>query len=123
MNAVLFAMAVMRFCATDLPVAKFDPGGMSFDLEKISAERFNVPAGGLNGCVFRNKDSDSDTPVVASLELGKGAANEAGECRFHVGFYAVDSDSEDSCYVGVGQPLCGVGENFDMSCGQLGAGG
>ena len=77
MNAVLFAMAAMKLCAPDLPVAKFDPGGMTFDLEKISAERFNVPAGGLTGCVFRNKDSDSDAPVVASLELGKGAANEA----------------------------------------------
>lgn len=54
--------------AAALPPAEFDAGGMTFDLEKISAARFHVPTGGLSGCVERVKDSDSHKPAIVSFD-------------------------------------------------------
>ena len=67
MNVVFPVFAVFGFFGMALPPAQFDPGGTVFDLEKISAASFNVPTGGLSGCVSRSKDSDPDVPVIGSV--------------------------------------------------------
>jgi len=77
MNVVFPVFAVFGFFGMALPPAQFDPGGTVFDLEKISAASFNVPTGGLSGCVSRSKDSDPDVPVIGSVPWKETAIPEA----------------------------------------------
>ncbi|MBO5940100.1 MAG: hypothetical protein J6R18_02745, partial [Kiritimatiellae bacterium] len=62
-----------------LSPAEFDAGGMTFNLEKISAKLFSVPTGGQSGCVMRIKESEPDSPKFASLDWKNSAVQM--ECR------------------------------------------
>jgi len=64
--------------AADLPKATFDRGGMTFDLEAISAARFPMKDGGLSGFCSRRTDADPATPVALSVDWKKFHADVPG---------------------------------------------
>lgn len=75
---IAFAAGVMMACSgceersgKNLPEAKFDRGGNTFDLEKLSAERFPIPEGGFTGGAKRLKDSDPKCPVALGIDWAK----------------------------------------------------
>ena len=66
--AVMFSGCGIATPRPDLPDAKFDRGGMIFDMEKMSAERYPIPEGGFSGRAARLKDSDPATPLVVRVD-------------------------------------------------------
>ena len=64
----LVASLTGQASAGELPKATFDRGGMTFDLEAISAARFPMKAGGLSGSCARRTDSDPAKPVALVLD-------------------------------------------------------
>jgi len=84
-GTVLLAAMFAASAAADLPAAKFDCGGTTFDLEKISAERFPVTPGGATGVAERMRDSDPGEVVAATLDWAAARKRPGGACglAFH----------------------------------------
>ena len=75
----LVAVVGVQALAAELPVARLDGGGMTFDMEAISNRRFPIPAGGLSAKVGRTKESDPEKQVV--LDIDWAAARKAKKSR------------------------------------------